>query len=277
MACLSSDYREQKDRNRERVPGTCKWFLEHPVFLNWKQDTSKKLLLVTAEPGCGKSVLSKALVDEGLLDADVISYFCFKDDVDCRKGADALCAILHQLFTTHSDLFNRHALKRWKHYGETGFRSQFGVLWDILMDVTSDSDAGHVTCIMDALDECESASRKALIEKPSCFHRAGNTTQSKIRFIVTSRPYADIQGEFGYNRVSDLPSIHLKGEEESETIKHEIDLYIDDQIPRIACASNPPLSEDIQHKSCRAFEGDGESNISLAASCARRDQDISRI
>jgi hypothetical protein len=38
-----STYLEQ-DRNPSRVPGTCKWFLNHDTFINWKELESSSLL-----------------------------------------------------------------------------------------------------------------------------------------------------------------------------------------------------------------------------------------
>lgn len=72
------------------------------MFLAWRQETTANLLWVTAGPGCGKSVLSKTLVDEGLLYSEkpdtktaAICYFFFKDDVERGSGVNALRSILH--------------------------------------------------------------------------------------------------------------------------------------------------------------------------------------
>jgi hypothetical protein len=87
--------------------------------------------------------LSRALVDEGLLNADASDttcYFFFKeDDISRRSGADALCAILHQLFTRKPELLARYALEPWKNNG-TKLRTQFRTLRDILMTATADLD-----------------------------------------------------------------------------------------------------------------------------------------
>jgi len=56
-------YRDRKERNIERVPGTCEWFTNHSLFQNWNKNQRSSLLWVSADPGCGKSVLVKYLVD----------------------------------------------------------------------------------------------------------------------------------------------------------------------------------------------------------------------
>ena len=66
------------------------------------EDTHSRLLWVSADPGCGKSVLSRALVDERRVYKNpmgsTVCYF-FKDGQEQRThGTDALSAVLHQLF-----------------------------------------------------------------------------------------------------------------------------------------------------------------------------------
>src|SRR5215472_2210584 len=98
-ACV---YTETKDRNRERAPGTCEWFTNNNLFKQWNSQTENQgpgLLFVTADPGCGKSVLSRYLIDRILPeDRRMVCYFFFKDDFEDQKSSlRALCTILHQL------------------------------------------------------------------------------------------------------------------------------------------------------------------------------------
>jgi SpoVK/Ycf46/Vps4 family AAA+-type ATPase len=91
-----------KDRVQERVEGTCEWLTKHDNFKEWLKQESG-LLLVSADPGCGKSVLAKHLVDRFLPGkllpgSPTICYFFFKDQ-DQNTVCQALCALLHQLFS----------------------------------------------------------------------------------------------------------------------------------------------------------------------------------
>jgi ankyrin repeat protein len=248
---LASNYREHKDRNQKRVPETCEWLLRHQMFLSWRNEEKANLLLVSADPGAGKSVLSRALVDEGLLSHDIsdtkmrsICYFFFKDDdAERRSGANALRAILHQLFTQRPVLL-KHAMPDFDNHGEK-LCDMFGILWDILMKSTADPDAGQVICVLDALDECEESARKDLIQKLGGFYLARQETKANLKFFVTSRAYYNIKRAFK-GKVNDLPSINLSGEEESLKISKEIDLVIMHEVPRIAQARDPPLGEKVQ-------------------------------
>lgn len=61
----TSDYNRQMKLNPTRVHGTCEWFCNHETFKEWLR-TDAGLLLVSADPGCGKSTLARCLIEEVL-------------------------------------------------------------------------------------------------------------------------------------------------------------------------------------------------------------------
>lgn len=137
VTCLrmfrTSDYEKHKARNPDRVDGTCQWFLQHPKFHNWQQSKTSNLLWVSADPGCGKSVLSKSLADQELLSTKSrkICYFFFKDDdIDQKSVTKALCALLHQLFSQNNALV-KYAMPDFRHEGPN-LPQLFSKLWSIL-------------------------------------------------------------------------------------------------------------------------------------------------
>ncbi|CAK7219974.1 hypothetical protein SBRCBS47491_004032 [Sporothrix bragantina] len=72
-------YEWYKDRVEDRIQGTCLWFLRHDHFQRWLAQESGPLL-VSADPGCGKSVLAKYLIDHELSQQSAtICYYFFKD------------------------------------------------------------------------------------------------------------------------------------------------------------------------------------------------------
>jgi ankyrin repeat protein len=232
-----SDYEEHKARNPDRVDGTCQWFLQHPKFRNWQESKTSSLLWVSADPGCGKSVLAKSLVERELLSTTSRStcYSFFKDDdVDQKSTTKALSALLHQLFS-HNHALVKYAIPDFRHSGANLFQL-FGKLWNILTKAAADPKAGEVICVLDALDECEESSRFKLIDALNNFYRnaAGNRADNTIlKFLVTSRPYFDIERGFA-ELSSTFPAIRLAGEEETELIKREIDIVIRSRVQKIA-------------------------------------------
>ncbi|MCJ1276426.1 hypothetical protein MMC21_004231 [Puttea exsequens] len=240
MRMLYSNYEAGKNVNSERISGTCEWFLNHTSFLSWRELQSSSLLWLSADPGCGKSVLSKYLVDrrgEVLsvnMEAPVVCYFFFKDgDIDRMSAAKAICAFLHQLMMQRPHLY-QYAKEDFENKNEK-FLTDFDTLWNIFLKATRDPSSREIICVLDALDECQEQSRKAIIAKLVQLYRLrGSTDTGKpiLKFLVTSRPDFTIVRDFK-GLTSTLSEIRLRGEEESEQISREIDLVIRHKVEKL--------------------------------------------
>jgi hypothetical protein len=230
----SLPYEQFKARNPDRVDGTCKWFLDHANFKIWRDSVKSSILWVSADPGCGKSVLSKSLLDRELLSSTSrrSCYFFFKDDnIQQKSSTNALCTLLHQLFSTKPTLL-KYAIPDFKSNGGELSRS-LSELWNILVDAAADPEAGEIVCILDALDECEEREQTDLIKALTNFYRSPDNHQNRVlKFLVTSRPYFSIERHFK-ELTSSLPTIRLAGEMETRLIELEINLVIKAQVNRI--------------------------------------------
>ena len=235
----STLYEMQKNTNPPREPQTCLWFLENPKFLSWRDESTSCLLWVTADPGCGKSVLSRALVDEHLLGADsdntTSCYFFFKDTSDDQRSAtSALAALLHQLFSSdYGAGLIRYALPEFNKHKEIS--SEFEAMWRIIEKIAMDPDSSKIVFLLDALDECEATGRITLIKKLADLERRRTSCPSttiNLKVLVTSRPYWEIEQDFT-ELIKDIPSIELKGDKESKSIQQEIDLVARAEIERL--------------------------------------------
>ena len=228
-ALCTTTYRDHKNRNPDRVKGTCRWFLESQIYCSWRLATGSGMLWVTADPGCGKSVLAKSLIDEELQSTTQMTtiYFFFKDDsAEQQSAVHALCALLHQLCDSKPALLHRLA-EAYQRNGSTLMLS-FSWLWALFMELTEDKQAGEVLCVLDALDECRLEERQILIDHLNEFYLSKEQSKRKLRFLITSRPYLDIEERF------DKIILRLAAEEESEIISQEIDLVIRASVARIA-------------------------------------------
>ncbi|KAK2613020.1 hypothetical protein QQS21_000949 [Conoideocrella luteorostrata] len=212
-------YEWYKDRVEERVKDTCLWFLNHEHFQKWLEQESGPLL-VTADPGCGKSVLAKYLVDHGLPRSTTICYFFFKDQ-DQNTIRQALCALLHQLFSQRPSLIE-HAMPQYVKDGE-GLIHSTESLWTILQNSIKDPQAGSVIIVFDALDECEESEFAHLIRKvEAIFYQMSS---GKLKCLLTCRPYQQILSKFR-GLLGVFPNIRIPGEEESEAISQEVNRVI---------------------------------------------------
>lgn len=190
------------------------------------------MLWVSANPGCGKSVLVKYLVDSVLQTTrlQTICYFFFKDDfADQRTATGALCCILHQIFTKRPDLFSDDIAARFETH-QTQLSSSFDELWDALIAVSQCEAAGKIVCLLDAFDECADNERHKLSLALRSFYDPKNISKnySSLKFLITSRPYNKIGKGFQPLDIPGLPVIHLKAESDRELSKiaQEINIYI---------------------------------------------------
>lgn len=194
LAEAAGDYERYKDLNPKRVPGTCEWFLKDGRFRKWRDNSTSSLLWVSAGPGRGKSVLSRCLIDENQLPVTTITitpssnkpatsrqsticYFFFKDGGDGRMdSAQALCALLHQLFTCPStSRLIKYALGSYRNHERT-LTQKLSELWKILLACATSSDSGGIICVIDALDECKNESGQELIKTLEEFYYQSTTS-----------------------------------------------------------------------------------------------------
>jgi NACHT domain len=238
-------YRDRKERNRERISGTCEWFTNHSLFQNWNKNQRSSLLWVSADPGSGKSVLVKYLIDHILPSTSkrTTCYFFFKDDfTDQKTATNALCAVLRQLFLAKPHLLRDSILDKFDIDGDK-FTQSFHDLWSTLTSIAADQSAGELVCILDALDECQDDDRSQLIQAVRHLYVA-DSNKLNLKFLLTSRPYDHIRREFR-ELESRLPTIHLSGENEVEIekISREIDLVIQNRVEDISRKRSLELDE----------------------------------
>ncbi|OBT58021.1 hypothetical protein VE04_02531 [Pseudogymnoascus sp. 24MN13] len=229
------DYQRHKERNQYPVKGTCQWFLRHPNYTGWRDSFSSSILWVSADPGCGKSVLSKLLVDKELQATKLRTtcYFFFKDDNDIQKTAtSALCALLHQIFSQKPELLG-HAVKISDENKDECVNTSVELLWQILIAAAEDPQAGEIVCILDALDECRNSELKPLLRKLCSFYDGSRiSSNTALKFLVTSRPLQHIENEFS-DLSRKIPAIRLAGEEHTDEILYETGLVIEHEIEKI--------------------------------------------
>jgi hypothetical protein len=169
------------------------------------------MLWVSADPGCGKSVLVKYLADSILATTEsrTTCYF-FKDDFeDQRSAVSALCCILHQLFMQKRILLSENILEQFEADGEM-FISSFDDLWAILLTAAKD---GEIVCLLDAIDECEDHGRSQLAQALCKLYET--RSNFNLKFLLTNRVI----------RLSGESDIKMK-------ISREIDIFIKARVPQ---------------------------------------------
>ncbi len=128
----------------------------------------------------------------------------------------------------------RHALPSYNEIG-AALSTIFPKLWSIFIAAAVDPLAGDVICIFDALDECNEQEQQWLIKalEDFCLHQQTLFSASRLKFLIISRPYFEIRREFD-ELLKASNNIELAGNDESASIKKEIDLVIKHQVARLA-------------------------------------------
>ena len=194
---------------------------------------------MSADAGCGKSVLSSFLVDHLRSEISkleipaVVCHFFLKDNSVQGDAVNALCAILNQIFMASPGLL-QHAFEEYKLQGSTLLES-FDALWRILLSLLQDKTRKGVFLVLDGLDECGDLTKSRLIEsiaklykflvQPLDSQKPGKIkgTARELPFLklfITSRPDNSIRAAF-----QDIP--RLRGENEIEEISHDVSLVVD--------------------------------------------------
>ncbi|OAA74765.1 Ankyrin repeat-containing domain protein [Akanthomyces lecanii RCEF 1005] len=250
-----SSYASDKDFNPTQVQGTCEWLFSDQTFCCWRDDLESDLFWISAGPGCGKSVLSRALVDHGHLQSNsstisfwgtatvenrtaTICYFFFKDDSSRRnKLSRALCAILHQLFSNQATkALISHAVSAYQTKGKALMEHPHS-LWNVLARCADEWSGGAIICLLDALDECQSNDRFSLLTMLEDYYSQDGRT-GKLKFLITSRPYDDIEQSF-QNLARRARFLHFDGDEKYEEISSDINRVIDARMDDFAADFEP--------------------------------------
>ncbi|KAK1237373.1 hypothetical protein MKX08_002998 [Trichoderma sp. CBMAI-0020] len=226
-------YEWYKDRVEERVKDTCLWFLKHEHYQKWLEQESGPLL-VTADPGCGKSVLAKYLINYGLPQSATICYFFFKDQ-DQNTSRQALCALLHQLFSQKPCLI-QHAMPQFRTDGQ-GLINSTESLWKILRGALKDPKAGPIIIVLDALDECDKSEFADLTRNIESQFHSDYLSPGKLKYLLTCRPYEQITSKF-HGLLKKFPNIRIPGEEESDSISQEVNRVITHRIKQLSEKKN---------------------------------------
>ena len=230
------------------MEGTCLWALQSAEYTRWSESSCNNLLWVSADPGCGKSVLSRSIIEDRFEISSpevTICYFFFKDNDEQNHLASALCSVLHQLFSQRPQLL-RHAIPSWEMNGEN-LRQEVDEMWRIFTTAVLSDELCKTICIFDALDECREIDQIRPIEKLQSFHRLSHprTQNNWLKVLVTSRPYDGIQNSF--RAITDsFPHLHLKGEKENDQIHQEIDLVMKMRVKELA--ERAALSQDTEQQ-----------------------------
>jgi hypothetical protein len=185
-----------RDQKAARFEDTCKWILDRQAYKEWKEGSGAKVLVVTAPPGRGKSVLAKYLLQTFTRTANqagifiILDYFC--QGIGRRSTALTIVrSLLYQLLAYQRHLF-KFVQQKYTRSVDRELELPFEALWETFVLILKSPDIAEVYCLIDGLDECENDSDRIFLKSvgedftPQSNNQA--PSPNRIRFLVTSRP-----------------------------------------------------------------------------------------
>ncbi|KAK2685838.1 hypothetical protein QWA68_015853 [Fusarium oxysporum] len=193
-------YRKHHQLVREGVvEGTGQWLLSDPVYLQWKEESASSILWLHGIPGSGKSKLVSLVVEDAVVAFEKHQrpppayFYCSRSPAEpARADPEAILAsITRQL----SCLKPGHALLQptiaaYDAHEEEGFAAESLRLHEtctLIMRLSENYPM--LTIILDALDECNPATRESLV---SAMEHILKESPCLVKIFVSSRDDQDI-------------------------------------------------------------------------------------
>lgn len=185
----STNYNKALD---QRHLGSGQWFLNSVAYLNWKTEKNSFLWL-HGIPGCGKTILSSAIVED-LEEKDASQkplYFYFDFNNTSKQSFEkAVRSLITQLYGKRGDV--RRHLDLLYSSCEDGIRQpSIDQLRNTFQDMVQ--VAGEVWIILDALDECQTRVGHSAEGLLSWIESIRSSQQTNFHILATSRPEQEIQ------------------------------------------------------------------------------------
>lgn len=198
----AADYApQQRDHLSRRYSGTNQWLLDSDEYKSWVS-RQNQTLICPGMPGAGKTIMASVVVDDLFHrfqdDSEIgIAYiYCNFKDQERQNHYDLLSSIAKQLAQGQSPipgslkaLYNAHQRR--------GTSRTLQETMDMLDTVASSYKS--VFIIIDALDECESKSRQALLSEVFRLQRRHPTN-----ILATTRDIPDIIESNNFQNVTVL-------------------------------------------------------------------------
>jgi len=227
-----SDPRRDKARIEETKGGLMEesyhWIFQNPDFLHWRNDPQSRLLWIKGDPGKGKTMLLCGIINElkeSTAKITLLSYFfCQATDSRINSATAVLRGLLFMLVSQQPALIS-HLRKKHDKTGKALFEdaNAWVVLCEIFTDILQDSTLDNAYFFIDALDECVKD-----VEKLLAFIVQKSSLSSRVKWIVTSRNYTNIEQQLRLDNSGTRLSLELK--ENAAQVSRAVDAYIDHRL-----------------------------------------------
>ncbi|KAE9377807.1 hypothetical protein N431DRAFT_365750, partial [Stipitochalara longipes BDJ] len=211
------------------------WMFANPKYISWHESEESTLLLITANPGFGKTTLAAHVCQQIRLEesspGDFVSHF----DVKCvliyyffRRSNQDVEGAASTAFRTILDQFLQQVPSQLGttllHYHSLSTKSSFEWSCEKLQDVIDGMlrklAGSKVYIILDAIDECDDDSKRmildwvhGLVDDRELLKVCNSAAQPTLKVLVTSRPDANV-----FDRLSKFPTLEMTETDTAEDL-----------------------------------------------------------
>ncbi|KAK5682876.1 hypothetical protein LTR17_027328, partial [Elasticomyces elasticus] len=195
------------------------WILDHPQYVQWRDNSQRRMLWIRGDPGKGKTMLLCGITNElknQLAERDGLSYFfCQASDARINNATAVLRGLVLLLIDQQPSL-TLHIQQEYDRFGKKLFEDEnsWFALSDIFTRMLQDSSVRRAYLIIDALDECVEG-----VDRLLDLIRQTTHVSTKVKWLVSSRNWPSIKEQMASVDDHDEVSLELNADAVSRAVR----------------------------------------------------------
>ncbi|ATZ54933.1 hypothetical protein BCIN_11g02450 [Botrytis cinerea B05.10] len=223
--------KHHKLKRSERLEGSCEWLLNSTDYIQWKHSSASSLLWLNGMAGCGKSVLTSAVIESLCQEASsmgtaapVAYFYCSRNTAEPERAnpEEVLRSILEQVSSNTANLpIRKPVVEVYKNLKKDNRglppqeRLSLDETTEVLLEILQ-VDPFYV--VIDALDECNPNERFNLIESlKTIIDESANV----VKVFISSRRDYDIVSQLEESPCISIQPSHISKDIE-DYVKKEV-------------------------------------------------------
>jgi hypothetical protein len=232
-----------RSKAKALLPGSGKWLLRKPEFLEWMSTSTSSILWLHGIPGSGKSMLVAHVIEyiqsrfsSQTGPAPLAYFYCSRNSNEPERSdpSELMRSILEQLSCSSEDLPIRdpvvEAYKAKKKEARGRTPEKLGVE-EVVETVLELLESNPATIVIDGLDECDPAKRQELLDSLETIIADSDNI---VKVFLSSRDDHDL-----VHRLSKTPNLYIRASDNKEDIENFVKTRVDEAVAkdRIICGS----------------------------------------
>ncbi len=217
-----------KTTGEDYLQGSCSWIYRHPEFVRWRKSSTSSVLCLHGIPGSGKTKLIYYVIERLLEESSRITnpapiayFYCARNPAEPKRANpdEVMRSLLKQLASSGPHNAIRapvvQAFEKKAEEAEADNTDPIQLTASECVPVILEIlDQDPATIVIDALDECDPASRHKLITAISLILKQ---SANLVKVIIASREDGDISCH-----LANSPNVYIRAEHNGEDIEHFI-------------------------------------------------------